>query len=67
MPNVRIAKSLEGNWRPELLFLLQQEVEMYDVYQRRIAECDQQLQKHLASFEDLVPPQPAEGEPWAPD
>jgi hypothetical protein len=25
-----IAKSLEGNWRPELLFLLKQEMEMYD-------------------------------------
>ena len=42
-----IAKSLEGNWRPELVFVLRQEVEMYDTYQRRIAECDQQLQKHL--------------------
>ena len=57
-----IAKSLEGNWRPELLFVLQQEVEMYDTYQRRIAECDQQLQKHLASFADPVPPQPPQGE-----
>src|SRR6266581_676778 len=36
-----IAKSLEGNWRPELLFVLQQEVDMYDIYQKRIAECDQ--------------------------
>ena len=36
-----IARSLQGNWRPELLFVLQQEVEMYDTYQRRIAECDQ--------------------------
>ncbi len=44
-----IAKSLEGNWRPELLFVLQQELEMYDTYQRRIAECDLQLQKHLAA------------------
>jgi hypothetical protein len=33
-----IAKSLEGNWRQDLLFVLHQEVEMYDVYQRRIAE-----------------------------
>jgi transposase len=38
-----IAKSLEGNWRPELLFVLQQEVEMCDTYQRRVAECDQRL------------------------
>jgi transposase len=28
-----VAKSLEGNWRPELLFVLQQEVEMYGTYQ----------------------------------
>ena len=27
-----IAKSLEGNWRPELLFMLHQEVDMYDTY-----------------------------------
>ena len=55
-----VAKSLEGNWRPELVFVLQQEVEMYDTYQQRIAECDQQLQKHLASFAGPVPAQPAE-------
>jgi transposase len=55
-----IAKSLEGNWREELLFVLQQEVEMYDIYQRRIAECDQQLQKHLAGFADTVPPRAKE-------
>jgi transposase len=47
--------SLKGNWRPELLFVLQQEVEMYDTYQQRIAECDQQLQKYLASFVGTVP------------
>jgi len=58
-----VAKSLEGNWRPELLFVLQQEVEMYDTYQRRIAECDQQLQKHLASFAGSVPPPSSPGEP----
>jgi transposase len=58
-----VAKSLEGNWRPELLFVLRQEVEMYDSYQQRIAECDQQLQQHLASFADTVPLQPTEGEP----
>ena len=51
-----IAKSLEGNWRQELVFVLQQELEMYDTYQRRMAECDQQLQKHLAAFADIVPP-----------
>jgi len=47
-----IAKSLEGNWRPELLFVLKQEVEMYDTYQQRIAECDWELEAHLKSFAD---------------
>ena len=51
-----IAKSLEGTWRPELVFVLQQELEMYDVYQRRVAECDEQLQKHLALFADTIAP-----------
>ena len=59
----QIAKSLEGNWRPELVFVLQQEVQMYDTYQQRIAECDQQLQKHLASFADNSSPQAPLGEP----
>ncbi|HEX2714186.1 MAG TPA: IS110 family transposase, partial [Candidatus Acidoferrales bacterium] len=57
-----IAKSLEGNWRPELVFVLRQEVAMYDTYQRRIAECDQQLQKHLGSFADTMLPQSTETE-----
>ncbi len=47
-----IAKSLEGNWRPELLFVLKQEVEMYDTYQRRIVECDGELEAHLKRFAD---------------
>jgi transposase len=51
-----VAKSLEGNWRPELLFVLQQEVDMYDTYQKRMAECDQQLQKHLTTFTDKGDP-----------
>ena len=51
-----IAKSLEGNWRQELLFVLQQELQMFDTYQQRIAECDHELQKHLARLADTVPP-----------
>jgi transposase len=51
-----IALSLEGNWRKELLFVLGQEVELYRFYQKRIAECDQQLRKHLQSFGSKVDP-----------
>ena len=49
-----IAKSLEGNWRDELLFVLQQEVEVYRFYQEKIADCDLQLQRHLKSFASTV-------------
>jgi hypothetical protein len=58
-----IAKSLAGNWRQELIFVLQQEIEMYDTYQRRVAECDQQPQKHLTRFADTVPPKANEEVP----
>jgi transposase len=54
--HAEIAKSLQGNWRPELIFVVQQELEMYDTYQRRVAECDQELQKQLRAFADAVPP-----------
>jgi transposase len=49
-----IAKSLEGTWQPDLLFVLRQEVAMYDAYQERIAECDQALEQHLKSVADKV-------------
>jgi transposase len=45
-----IAKSLEGNWREELLFVLRQHVEFYRIYQEKITDCDLQLRKHLESL-----------------
>jgi transposase len=50
-----IVRSLEGNWRPELLFVLQQQIHMYDAYQKRIVECDQQLQTQLTSLAAATP------------
>src|SRR5262249_1487356 len=49
-----IARSLEGTWQTDLLFVLQQEVAMYDSYQQRIAECDQQLEQHLKGIANKV-------------
>src|SRR5262245_49759168 len=49
-----IAKSLEGTWRADLLFILQQEVTTYDAYLQRITECDQALEQHLRSLADKV-------------
>jgi transposase len=45
-----IAKSLEGNWRQELLFVLRQHVELYRIYREKITDCDLQLRKHLESL-----------------
>ena len=42
-----IVKSLEGNWREELLFLLKQHVELYRIYQQKVRDCDLQLRQHL--------------------
>ena len=49
-----IAKSLEGNWRPELVFVLSQEVEMYRTCQDKIAACDRKVQQHLQSMAPKV-------------
>jgi transposase len=45
-----IIKSLEGNWRAELLFVLRQQVELYQTYQKKIAACDVQLRRHLKTL-----------------
>jgi transposase len=45
-----IARSLEGNWRDDMLFELKQAVSAYDFYQNQIAECDQRLQILLANL-----------------
>jgi len=47
-----IAKSLNGNWRDEHLFALQQAVALYDFYQTQIMDCDKQIQAQLCRFED---------------
>ena len=51
-----IAKSLEGNWRPELLFILGQQMRIYGAYQQRIRECDEAIEAHLKTLEDKAEP-----------
>jgi transposase len=48
----QIARSLEGNWQPDLLFVLKQEQDGYEFCQEQMAECDQQLKQYLQSRED---------------
>ena len=53
-----IAKSLHGNWRSEHLFTLQQAVELFDFYQKQVADCDLKIEQHLVDFEDRSNGQP---------
>ena len=48
-----IARSLEGHWQEDLLFVLRQEQNAYEFCQKQMAECDQRIeQRHLEQRED---------------
>jgi hypothetical protein len=60
-PVATIAKALQGNWRQEHLFCLRQAVELFDVYQQKIDDCDQAIAQVLDALEnqtDQEAPQP---------
>ena len=42
-----IAKSLEGNYKPEHLLALKQALEIYDLLKQKIVECEEALKKSL--------------------
>jgi hypothetical protein len=42
-----IARSLEGNWREDILFELGQVLEAYDFQQKQITGCDERLKKYI--------------------
>src|SRR6266478_4966721 len=46
-----IAQSLEGTWRQELLFVLEQSLDLYQTYQHKIAECSLRIEAHLQSMQ----------------
>jgi len=45
-----IEQALTGHYRAEHLFSLQQALELYDIYQEKIAACDREIEKKLAEF-----------------
>jgi len=51
-----IAQSLEGTWRPELLFVLEQSLDLYQTYQNKIQTCDQRIDEQLRRMEARVDP-----------
>jgi hypothetical protein len=62
-----IAKALQGNWRDEHLFALQQAVELFDSYQEKIRDCDQKILDQVHKMDDHsetgtgTPPKPEGG------
>ena len=59
----QIAKALQGNYRPEHVFVLQQALAQYDFYLRQLQECDAEMEAMYADMspcdpDDLVGPPP---------
>ena len=59
-----IAKALEGHWRAEHLFALQQALEQYEFLQQQLQACETQIEACLQTFVthvdvDTPPPAPA--------
>jgi transposase len=57
-----IAKSLVGNYRAEHLFSLRQAVDLYEIYQTKIGDCDQAIVTQVSAQPDVTdeppPPEP---------
>ena len=57
--HAEIAKSLQGNWRTEHLFSLQQALAMFDFIGTQVAECDREIEEQLRALQtyDDEPPE----------
>lgn len=57
--HAEIAKSLQGNWRTEHLFSLQQALAMFDFIGTQVAECDREIEAQLSALQahDGEPPE----------
>jgi transposase len=61
----KTAAALEGDYRAEHLFVLSQELSLYDTYQQQIVKCDGQIEQCLLTFDnqrddddEVLPPRP---------
>jgi transposase len=55
-----IAQSLVGNYRQEHLFSLKQAVELFEYYQEKIRECEEEMEKYLANLPHVTEEEPPE-------
>lgn len=53
-----IVAALTGNYRPEHVFVLQQNLELFDADQQQLAACDTAIEAHLAHLTATVAPPP---------
>jgi transposase len=51
-----IAQALTGHYTEEGLFVLKQSLETYDYFQKKIYECEEELQRYLSHFESKADP-----------
>jgi len=54
-----VLKSLEGVYKAEHLFELQQSFELYEVYRQKVQQCDEQIRAHLTTGIYMMAPQQA--------
>jgi transposase len=65
-----IARSLQGTWRQELLFVLEQSLDLYQTYQQKIQTCDERIDGQLRRMEPKIDPvsvpipEPRRGKDW---
>jgi len=51
-----IARALEGHYRQEHLLALKHSYDLYQTYQSKVADCDQQIQQYLKTLESKANP-----------
>ena len=57
-----VKESLRGTWKAEHLFALKEALELWETYQQKIAECDQQI---AVVLRELAGPEPQDAAPKA--
>lgn len=55
-----IAGALTGHYRPEYLFVLKQNLDLFDAVQRQIGDCDMEVERHLTALAARLSPPTAE-------
>jgi len=50
-----ITAALTGHYRPEHVFVLQQNLELFDAYQRQLAACDTAIETHVQTLATQAP------------